>query len=184
MPSKDFQKLKELLATTEPPELGPGPRTGVTSLAALNQSLAARLPETSSDAPAAALARAVVMLWHDHLEAAHRIAQDIETSDGSYVHAIMHRREPDYGNSKYWFRRVGRHPAFAELARRSAAWLEAQEGRSLASKLVPRGEWDPFAFVDACEVAAGRPGSDSQLRVLRAIQALELEILLEYLCAR
>src|SRR5262245_45470401 len=53
-------------------------------------------------------------LWlaFDFLDEAHVICQDLDTPEGSYWHALMHRREPDYPNSKYWFRRVGTHPIF------------------------------------------------------------------------
>jgi hypothetical protein len=44
------------------------------------------------------------------------------------VHAIMHRREPDPWNSKYWWRRVGAHPCFPELARRAGAFLPTALG--------------------------------------------------------
>src|SRR5688572_28594457 len=39
-------------------------------------------------------------LWllYDHLDESHRISQDLAGQEGSYWHAIMHRREPDYGN--------------------------------------------------------------------------------------
>src|SRR4051794_32254466 len=40
-------------------------------------------------------------LWHDWLDESHRISQRVETADGSYWHAIMHRREGDFSNSKY-----------------------------------------------------------------------------------
>ena len=95
----------------------------------------------------------------------------------------MHRREPDYWNSKYWWRRVGEHAAFAELSRRAGERLSDANCGPLKSKLLQRGAWDPFAFVDACEEAADRGGSVEQRQLLRAVQQLESETLLAHLCA-
>src|SRR5687767_13390080 len=47
-------------------------------------------------------------LYFDFLDESHAISQDLDTAEGSYWHGILHRREPDYPNAKYWFRRVGR----------------------------------------------------------------------------
>ena len=55
------------------------------------------------------------LLW-DYLDESHHVSQSLETPEGSYWHGIMHWREPDYGNSKYWFRRVGQHAIFPQLA--------------------------------------------------------------------
>src|SRR5262245_52800840 len=113
---KPLPNLEVLLQTAEPPELGPGPRTGVRPAVDLNRELDQTLSESALSAETADLVRALVLLWHDHLEPAHVLAQAVANRDGSYVHAILHRREPDYGNAKYWFRRVGAHSCYDRLA--------------------------------------------------------------------
>ena len=50
-------------------------------------------------------------LWHDAAgdwDEAHRIAQDVDDADGSWVHAYLHRKEGDAANAAYWYRRAGR----------------------------------------------------------------------------
>lgn len=48
-------------------------------------------------------------MWWDKKEAwhkAHDIAQDIDTNEGAWVHAYLHRKEGDQGNAAYWYRRA------------------------------------------------------------------------------
>jgi hypothetical protein len=130
--------------------------------------------------------KAGLFLLNDFFDESHSCSQSIEGlgthHTGDYWHAILHRREPDYGNSKYWFRHVGRHPSFTELARAAGRHMEATNG-SLTSKLdrwkdrlVAGGEWDPFAFVDLCAAAE----SDSKLQEWCArLQHQEMLLLLE-----
>lgn len=158
------------------PDLGPGPRRGVASIRDIETALNEILP---ADHQRRELIRALALLWHDHHEASHAIVQDMETCDGSYIHAILHRREPDYFNAKYWFRRVGQHPCFAELAQRASGILHEHHLTNLAKKLMPDGQWDSLAFVDACEGAAS-PSSPTH-DASRQIQQAEFEILLDHL---
>lgn len=105
--------------------------------------------------------RAGLWLGFDFLDESHQISQDLNTVEGSYWHAILHRREPDAWNSKYWWRQVGNHPVFAQLA-------------GEAGRLGWRA-WDPAAFVDACEKERGS-GSERET-LLRAVQRAEWELL-------
>jgi hypothetical protein len=181
MSGQAFPEIKSLLATAESPELGPGPRAGVRPAAELNGAIGKVLPDSTFTSRASESIRAVILLWHDHLDEAHAIAQGIEERDGSFVHAIMHRREPDYSNANYWFRHTGAHPCFPEIARRAAALLDAEGEKVLRERIIPRGDWDAFAFVDACAAAARKPAAERQVRLLREIQRLETEVLLEHL---
>jgi hypothetical protein len=56
-------------------------------------------------------------LWHDgkgNWEASHNVAQEVETSEGSWVHAYLHRKEGDAGNASYWYHRAKRKmPTFS-----------------------------------------------------------------------
>src|ERR1043166_1786622 len=179
---QDFGEFRELMSTPEPPELGPGPRSGVLALDALNEKLDTFLARHALSPAVHQPIRSAVLLWHDHLDASHHLSQDLHTPDGSYLHGIMHRREPDYGNAKYWFQRVGRHICFPELASKAAALLQSQNGEFLSRELLSGGQWDPFAFIDACEKSAGKGESNSEAELLRCIQAMELELLLEHFC--
>lgn len=176
MPSLS-QELHALVTQPGPAALGPEPRPGTLAQADLNRVLD-ELFRRHKKPKQAELIRALLLLWHDHLDASHVISQGIENPDGSLVHGIMHRREPDYWNSQYWFRRVGHHPCFADLARRvnSSPTVDAV----FATQLMPREIWDPFAFVDAVEAAAGKPVSDARHQQLRAVQQAETEAVLDY----
>ena len=57
-------------------------------------------------------------LWHDargNWDEAHRIAQDVDDTDGAWVHAYLHRKEGDLGNASYWYRRAGQPVAADSL---------------------------------------------------------------------
>jgi hypothetical protein len=166
--------------TEQTPDLGPGPRPGVQPQSALEGELAKFFGRHPTVEPQRTLLKALVLLWHDHLDAAHTLAQEVENADGALVHGIMHRREPDYSNAAYWFRRVGRHPAFPWLARGAMPLLQAQGGERYQTQLLPEGRWDPFAFIEACEEAAAKPPGDADRELLRKLQSLESQVLFEH----
>jgi hypothetical protein len=182
LPDTTVSQLKQLIATPDSPELGPGPRPQVQPLTGLQKQIEGVLDASELSGSMAHLIQAIVLLWHDHLDAAHTIAQEIETTDGSYVHGIMHRREPDYGNAKYWFRRVGKHACFPALATQAKGLIQADNERVFGKNLISGGDWDPFAFVDACQQVEGCPVTDARVRLLVSIQRAEFEILLQHFC--
>src|SRR5512133_1230224 len=51
---------------------------------------------------------------------AHGMVDDLSGQDDCYWHAMVHRQEPDPGNSGYWFRQVGKHAIFAVLREHAA----------------------------------------------------------------
>ncbi|HEY2413793.1 MAG TPA: hypothetical protein VGI40_16195 [Pirellulaceae bacterium] len=119
-----------------------------------------------------------VWLLHDCLDESHTISQNIDTTSGSFLHAIMHRREGDFSNSKYWFRCVGEHPILAELGQQATNLAAKRSEESLVHTLVAGGDWDPFAFVDLCQAVAR--GQTAAREVCLDIQQAEWELLFEY----
>jgi len=120
--------------------------------------------------------RALVLLWHDHWEPAHQLVQEKESREAALVHAIVHRREPDFWNAQYWWRRVGAHPACEALGRQIRPWLDQHGPEEWGSRLIRGGIWDPSAFVDLVE---SLPETDpAHTRLARQIQKLEFETLL------
>jgi hypothetical protein len=49
------------------------------------------------------------------IDRSHTLSQDIQNREGSFLHAIMHRREGDFSNAKYWFNRVGKHAVLDQI---------------------------------------------------------------------
>lgn len=66
-------------------------------------------------------------MWYEaknDWEAAHSIAQDIHSEEGSWIHAYLHRKEGDLGNAAYWYRRAGKPLPRAAL---EEEWSEITE---------------------------------------------------------
>jgi hypothetical protein len=74
--------------------------------------------KTLADSEPPALPAALRALWHDgrgNWTIAHETAQDIESPDGAWVHAYLHRKEGDTANAAYWYRRARRPVATGSL---------------------------------------------------------------------
>lgn len=108
----------------------------------------ARILGDSRSNPDAAALHAGLLMWYDALDDGHELCQSVEgrgrNRAADYWHAIMHRREPDYGNAKYWFRRVGHHPIFDALAARAGrlAASSGPAGASTVSRLTDGTRWN------------------------------------------
>ena len=95
-------------------------------------------------------------LYVDALDRSHVLSQGIDDATGSFWHGIMHRREGDFGNSHYWFRRVGTHPAM---------------------KSIP--DYDPHFFIDEVDRRRGQKAPD-----LVALQRREWDALFSWCAAQ
>jgi len=166
--------IRPLFNTGTLPSLGPERRPEAKSLIEIESDLNTAMAMAGVTGEAASLVRSAALLWHDHLDESHRVSQRIKSADGSFVHGIMHRREPDYSNAKYWFNRVGSHPTFPEISRRAKEFLADS---SLA--YLTESDWNSFAMVDA--VAAARVGLE-EYSLLQQVQQTEFEVLLEQFC--
>jgi hypothetical protein len=167
-PSHYPPAITELLAAARPMPLGPGTpvRDAADRLRRLDPSaLFAPAPVRDTDAARACLAG--LWLRFDFLDESHRISQEIHTPDGSFWHGIMHRREGDYGNAKYWFRRVGKHPVFDLLG-----------GEAKRLRVFPSGLWDPYEFIDLVDASVTREGGDPEPLV--TLQHVEWQLLFDH----
>lgn len=170
------------------PELAPRhPRRDRNWMAHLLSQLNPRkyLAGTGDDCEAEAVLAGLLQI-NDYLDESHNHSQSIQGEgqdvNGDYWHGIMHRREPDYGNGKYWFRRVGSHPCFdllAPLAKQALDECSSPDAENWQSRLSSPNGWDGAAFIDLCQTA--EQSSDAELTTAaKRIQWAEMLLLLEH----
>ncbi len=153
-----------------PLDVGPSHEPFRPALAALTpESLFAASGLPVRDVTMARCCLAGLWLRHNFFDESHAISQDIATPTGSFWHAILHRREPDYGNARYWFRRVGPHPIYPALneAAMAAGWP------TLA-------RWDPLLFLGRVEQALHAGPKTSEAQLCRTVQHLEWKLLFDF----
>ena len=128
--------------------------------------------------------QAGILQMGDYLTPSHEHSQSIEgrgkRQAGDYWHAINHRREPDYGNAKYWFRHVGNHPLLGDLAKITPDLARefSSSVQSKAAGLIEGGRLEPFKFVDLISDACRRK-DDELIHFAERLQWIEMVGLLE-----
>lgn len=158
---------------------GPGNEAARTVLADISSRDLIDGPVVREDEADALLA--AFWLRYDWLDQSHTISQGIESSTGSLWHAIMHRREGDFSNSKYWYRKTDDHPAYATLAAKAAEVVNPFPADKSVFRITARG-WDPHSFVDLVEAVNNKP-SDPRHRLAVRLQEIEWQVLFEH-CTR
>ncbi|MFE5319079.1 hypothetical protein ACFQ88_10250 [Paenibacillus sp. NPDC056579] len=150
-----------------------------------------KLPQEGLDSRALSNAKAVkagLHLLNESLEASHKLSQELHTPLGSYWHAIMHRMEGDYGNSKYWFRQGGAHPVGDALQAAAKARVQSYAAEAFGSdslknrldKLVSGPSWDPYLFVDIVEQQVTVVQNEQAEELLTELQWVEIKLLVQY----
>lgn len=122
-----------------------------------------------ADAKMFALVRGALLCAVDALDAAHRIFQEDPSDLGSYWHGVMHRREGDFDNARYWFRRAGRLPVFDRMH---------QDAANVSPNMSRQTTWDAYLLTGMCEQA--KFGDAEAIPECVRLQRVEFEQLLAY----
>ena len=121
----------------------------------------------------------------DCFEEAHNIAQDHEGVIGNWLHAILHRREPDAGNSNYWYARVKLPDQVSRgLAGEALKLLKSvslSELEPLQRKISKSEAWEPEVFVDLCDKFRQKNSDSLAYWTLAKIQEIEWWCLVEFI---
>jgi hypothetical protein len=120
------------------------------------------------EGPEAKCIRSLLFLLAGGLDHAHRIVQELSTTDAAYIHGMIHRLDDDFDNARYWFQRASMEAAAAEMYRRAAA-----NSLTVASHPV----WDPMLVTDMVETSRTNGVTDE----LRAVLKIEFDVLLQFL---
>ena len=129
----------------------------------------------------AAAMMSALWLYFDWLDQSHRISQSLANPTGNFWHAIVHRREGDFSNSKYWYARCDSHPTMQTLAANAPRVINEMPADKSLLKVISTG-WDPSALVDLV-AEVHRKTDDPRRAAAIALQKLEWQLLFEH-CTR
>ena len=118
--------------------------------------------------PTASCIRSLLFLAAGGLSQAHRIVQEMSTTDAAYIHGVIHRVDDDFDNARYWFRGARVHPAAAEMYRRASA---------SSPTMSQSAGWDPILVTDLLEKSRSSGVSEE----LQTLLTIEFEELLRFL---
>jgi hypothetical protein len=104
----------------------------------------------------------------DDLDGCHEFFQNTASDLVGYWHGMMHRREADFDNARYWFRRAGAMPFFDTLHHRAAA---------VSPDMAKQPSWDPYLFTGQCE--QHRFGAEDGGELVR-LQRAEFDVVFDY----
>ena len=116
-----------------------------------------------------ALVRGGLLYAIDAIHEAHTFFQDAPGDLGAYWHGVMHRREGDFDNARYWFRRAGELPI--------AGTLHAEAAR-VSPLMARQTTWDAYALTGECEQTAH--GAEENRAECKALLRVEFDGLLDY----
>jgi hypothetical protein len=139
------------------------------------------LVSPAKDTAAADCAIAALWIWHDYLDQPHEIVQRVHNAIGSYWHGVIHRRERDFSNARYWFVRAEELPISNTIALRADDLLRSLPADKSLFRLTATG-WNPSAFVDLVAAVADQP-QDPRHALAVSIQQIEWQVLFEH-CVR
>ena len=115
------------------------------------------------------LLRGGLFYFHNALEDSHKEVAKLEDSASSYWHGMVHRRQGDFDNARYWMRRSGDHPTFAEMQSRAS---------DASPHMARQAGWDPFLFVHLCEQF--RYGETEYKKEIGHLQKVEFSVIFDY----
>ena len=116
-----------------------------------------------------ALVRGGLLYAIDAIDEAHTFFQDAPGDLGAYWHGMMHRREGDFENARYWFRRAGALPCFPALHRAAGEF---------STDMARQPGWDPYLLTGECERA--RFGAEETATALARLQRAEFVGVFDY----